>query len=337
MSDNPRIEELRRRVQKDPASIAFAQLAEEYRRSGEYDEAVRVCRTGLAKHPSYLSARVTLGRALIELQQYDDAHTELDYVLRSAPENLAAIRGLAEIHQRRGDLAEALKQYQNALNIAKHDPELEESVQELTRQLGGAVDGRPEARTYEKAEVRAAEQAGAVPPPIPVVATGARPAEATVPPPIPVVFGSESAPPMALPAEAPSYALETFEPPTDDTVTPLSPELEAAADEFTRALEALDAITIDVSGPALPADTFALPAIPISGDDRLVPAHDWEHGEFSAPVAEFPDPVDERAAGDPTIPEPGAAAGAPNPDADAVADLQNWLDNIVLDKEAKQR
>ena len=70
---NPRIDELRRRVQSDPASIAFAQLAEEYRRAGQFDEAVAVCRTGLARHPGYLSARVTLGRALLELGELGDA------------------------------------------------------------------------------------------------------------------------------------------------------------------------------------------------------------------------------------------------------------------------
>ena len=40
MTDNPRIGELRRRFEKDPSSIAFAQLAEEYRRSGNLDQAV---------------------------------------------------------------------------------------------------------------------------------------------------------------------------------------------------------------------------------------------------------------------------------------------------------
>ena len=106
--DNPRIEELRRRVHADPASIAFAQLAEEYRRAGNYDEAVRVCRLGLTRHPSYLSARVTLGRALLELESLDDAQHELEFVLRAAPENLAAIRGMAEVHHRRGHMKEAL-------------------------------------------------------------------------------------------------------------------------------------------------------------------------------------------------------------------------------------
>src|SRR5919202_4601100 len=104
MADNARIDELRRRVLADPASIAFAALAEEYRRMGNYAEAIETCRTGLQRHPSYLSARVTLGRALIETAQYDEARKELEFVLKAAPENLAAIRGLAEIHERQGHL-----------------------------------------------------------------------------------------------------------------------------------------------------------------------------------------------------------------------------------------
>ena len=106
MPENPRIEELRRRVQLDPASIAFAALAEEFRRMGRYEEAIETCRGGLQRHPAYLSARVTLGRALIETGEYDAAREELETVLRSAPENLAAIRGLAQIHERLGQSTE---------------------------------------------------------------------------------------------------------------------------------------------------------------------------------------------------------------------------------------
>ena len=54
MADTARIEELRRRVQMDPASIAFAALAEEYRRAGQFDDAIATCRTGLQRHPAYL-------------------------------------------------------------------------------------------------------------------------------------------------------------------------------------------------------------------------------------------------------------------------------------------
>jgi tetratricopeptide (TPR) repeat protein len=98
MGDNPRIEELRRRVQMDPASIAFAALAEEYRREGRFDDAVATCATGLRRHPSYLSAHVTLGRALVATGQIDQARQSFEHVLQLAPENLAAIRGLAELH-----------------------------------------------------------------------------------------------------------------------------------------------------------------------------------------------------------------------------------------------
>lgn len=114
MADTARIEELRRRVQTDPASIAFAALAEEYRRAGHFDDAIATCRTGLQRHPAYLSARVTLGRSLLEIGRYDEARQELEQVLRSAPENLAAIRALAEIHHRAGELPESEHHFQES-------------------------------------------------------------------------------------------------------------------------------------------------------------------------------------------------------------------------------
>ncbi len=107
MTETPRLEELKRRVQRDPASISFAALAEEYRRLGMFTEAIETCRAGLLRHPSYISARVTLGRALVEVGDYDEASAALEQVLRSAPENLAAIRALADIHRRRGEVSDA--------------------------------------------------------------------------------------------------------------------------------------------------------------------------------------------------------------------------------------
>lgn len=101
-----RIDDLRRRVDADPTSIAFAALAEEYRRIGRFQDAVDVCRRGLERHPAYISAKVTLARALIELMQLDEAQQELDAVLRVAPENLAAIRARADVHHRRGYIPE---------------------------------------------------------------------------------------------------------------------------------------------------------------------------------------------------------------------------------------
>jgi len=56
-------------------------------------------------------------------------------VLRSAPENLAAVRGLADALRRQGAFEEALVQYRAALVLARHDPDLEQTIAELSRQV----------------------------------------------------------------------------------------------------------------------------------------------------------------------------------------------------------
>lgn len=104
MIDPSRIEQLRRRVDLNPASIAFAVLAEEYRRAGRHEEAIATCRAGLRRHPAYLSPRVTLGRALLALGRDDEARAELEGVVHAAPDNIAALRALESIRMRSGAL-----------------------------------------------------------------------------------------------------------------------------------------------------------------------------------------------------------------------------------------
>lgn len=141
--DSPRIQELRRRIQQDPASLAFAPLAEELRRAGRAGEAIALCRDGLARHPEYLSARATLGRALIDDGDLDAALAELSGVLASAPEHLAALRGLADIHRRRGEADQALSAYRRALSIARDDAEVSQAVAELEAELAPTAADSP--------------------------------------------------------------------------------------------------------------------------------------------------------------------------------------------------
>jgi tetratricopeptide (TPR) repeat protein len=207
VADSQRIEDLRRRVQTDPASIAFAQLAEECRRAGHYQESVDVCRAGLELHPGYLSARVTLGRALIELNDLETALAELQHVLKSAPENLAAIRGVAEIHHRQGSLAEALAQYRAALALARNDPDLQRTVEELARQVEpppplASADGL----TFEQMQDEFLQNLMPPPPP----------------PPAPVAL--QMVPPPAA-QETPAPIM----PPPDEAPLPTEPEPVAAA------------------------------------------------------------------------------------------------------------
>src|SRR5205085_8587358 len=200
MADNPRIDDLRVRVQKDPASIAFAQLAEECRRAGHFQESVDVCRGGLELHPGYLSARVTLGRALLELNDLDTARAELQHVLKSAPENLAAIRALAETHHRQGSLPDALAQYRAALALARNDPDLQQTVAELARQVEPPVPpASSDGLTFEQAQHEFLLNLPAPPTVVPSAAQPAIEAQAA-PEPAPPSQSAPATEPAAAPA-----------------------------------------------------------------------------------------------------------------------------------------
>jgi tetratricopeptide (TPR) repeat protein len=161
VADSPRIQELRRRVHQDPASLAFAPLAEELRRAGRAREAVTVCQNGLAHHPEYVSARATLGRALLDLGEIDDALFELQAVLSAAPENLMALRGIAEVHHRRGELTEALDAYRRARALAPQDADLEQAIETLERTMPvapAAQKSTPASRATTAAAIDPGEQ-----------------------------------------------------------------------------------------------------------------------------------------------------------------------------------
>jgi tetratricopeptide (TPR) repeat protein len=166
VAEDARIEALRKRLLKDPGSIAFAQLAEEYRRAGRFHESIEVCRAGLARHPGYLSARVTLGRALLEIGDIDSAQRELNDVLRLAPDNLSAIRGIAEVHRKKGEIPEALEQFRSAFEMASPDPSIEQAVRGFRREAMAAdLSVRPGGGRVEAAGEPVAVMAGAGPGP----------------------------------------------------------------------------------------------------------------------------------------------------------------------------
>ena len=104
MAGNPRIDELRKKLDKEPGSRLFAQLAEELRKDGDLEEAIQVAREGLQKHSNYPSARMTLGRALYDTGDWAAARSEFELVLKGAPDNILASRLLAECLESLGDV-----------------------------------------------------------------------------------------------------------------------------------------------------------------------------------------------------------------------------------------
>jgi hypothetical protein len=133
---NPKIEELRRKLEKEPTPRAYGALSEELRKAGEFVEAIRFSREGVEKSPAYPTLRVTLGRALLEHGDLEAARQELQTVLQAVPDNILAERYLGETLEGLGDKSGARRQYLKALALAPGDAQL---VARLRALHGGDV------------------------------------------------------------------------------------------------------------------------------------------------------------------------------------------------------
>ena len=142
MDDTPRIAELRKKLEKDPGSRLFAQLAEELRKEGRHEDAIAVARKGLEKSPNYPSARLTLARALLDAGRPGEARPELEQIVKASPDNIMASRLLGEALQNLGESAQAIQQFERTLQLSPGDKSLLERTGELKRSL---APSRPKA------------------------------------------------------------------------------------------------------------------------------------------------------------------------------------------------
>jgi tetratricopeptide (TPR) repeat protein len=111
------------RLQRDPSSLAFAHLADLYRKAGRVEEAVALCREGLGRYPHYATARLILAKALIARGELDEALAEIEKILAATPRDLESHRLAAEIHRRRGRIDAALEHLEAAARLDPTDRE----------------------------------------------------------------------------------------------------------------------------------------------------------------------------------------------------------------------
>jgi len=129
------------RLARDPASLAFAQLADLYRKAGRTRDAVALCRNGLARYPHYTTARLILAKALVADGQLAPAQVELEAILEVSPEDAQSHRLAAEIQRRLGHIDEAVRHLEAAIALDSSDRE----SQALLSLLRAAAPGAGEA------------------------------------------------------------------------------------------------------------------------------------------------------------------------------------------------
>ena len=102
------IEKLERRYAENPKGRNFAPLADAYRKAGQVDQAIELCKSGLERHPDYVSAHIVYGRCFIDQKNDGGAEQVFRKVLELDPENVIAFKVLAEIAAHSGRFADAV-------------------------------------------------------------------------------------------------------------------------------------------------------------------------------------------------------------------------------------
>jgi tetratricopeptide (TPR) repeat protein len=127
MANSALIEDLRKQFAENPRRV-FARLANEYRKSGDLDVAIEICRAHVPLQPTYISGYIVLGQALFERGQPEEARSTFETALSLDPENLIALRQLGDIARASGDLDAARGWYHKLLEV---DPQNDDIAAQL--------------------------------------------------------------------------------------------------------------------------------------------------------------------------------------------------------------
>jgi tetratricopeptide (TPR) repeat protein len=109
------------RLARDSDSLAFAQLADLYRKAGRTGDAILCCREGLRRWPHYTTARLILAKTLLAEGQLDPALGELSAILETSPKDVQCHRLAAEVHRRAGRLDAAVGHLEKAVGLDPGD------------------------------------------------------------------------------------------------------------------------------------------------------------------------------------------------------------------------
>jgi len=188
------IEKLERRYAENPKGRNFAPLADAYRKAGQVDQAIELCKSGLERHPDYVSAHIVYGRCLIDQKNAVAADQVFRKVLELDPENVIAFKVLADLAERSGRFSDAVIWLTKLLAA---DPMNGDAAEALAVAKGKAAQSPPVAKPTA---------------PAPAVPGLSEAATAAIPKPDFVVEHTSVQPVTpAAPAPAPAGDLETFD------------------------------------------------------------------------------------------------------------------------------
>lgn len=124
------IKTLTARVAEEPASLAFLDLGEALRKRGQLDAAYKVVRGGLSRYPALADAHDLLARILGDQGDLAGAFDAWADALRFDPMKIGALKGIAFLYFRAGDVPAALEHLRRAAEV---DPDDQSIIQAIER------------------------------------------------------------------------------------------------------------------------------------------------------------------------------------------------------------
>ena len=122
------IKTLTARLADEPASLAFLDLGEALRRRGQLEAAYKVARGGLTRYPALADAHDLLGRILGDQGDLAGAFDAWAEALRFDPMRIGALKGIAFLYFRAGDVPAALEHLRRAADIDPDDPTIGQAI-----------------------------------------------------------------------------------------------------------------------------------------------------------------------------------------------------------------
>lgn len=143
MAFSSEIEKLERRWQENPLGLTFAPLAEAYRKAGETARALELLEQGLTQHPNYVPAHIVRGRCHLDAQSDPDAEQAFLRVTELDPENVIALKSLAELSERSGRIPEAVHRLELLLDVDRNNEEARGQLDRVKELLASAPPAAP--------------------------------------------------------------------------------------------------------------------------------------------------------------------------------------------------